>query len=317
MILTLLKIFRRNNMKKQLLIAAVAASMTSVAMADISISGAAQMNINSVSGADTTYSTDIDLKIVGKAGDTSATVDLEFLTTSEGTVTTATDTSATAGSLTNFVKNAYVSTTVGGANIKVGNWYGSDSLLGNGSNDDASQISVDYTMSGVKVQYEDGTGAAGDSVTVSGTVGGVSVSHEMFDTKTDTKFSTTVAGVSATYRSIDDDTNAKDATSFEVSTEVSGVTLTYVDVDANEAGSVGVTSDAFFGAQTGITTASGVSASTSIGGNKVTFKAYDINNTDTNKLIVSRPMAGGTFEATFVDTDGSNSSVDLELKVAF
>ena len=296
-------------MKKQLLIAAVAATMTSVAMADVSISGAAQMNINSVSGSDTTYTTDIDLKVTGKAGDTTAVIDME---------STGTD-GVTSGTLNHGmkIKNSYVATSISGANIKVGNWYGSDSLLSNGSNDDAAQISVDYTMSGVKVQYEDGTGAAGDSVTVSGTVGGVSISHEIFDTKTDTKFSTTVAGISATYRSIDNDSNAADATSFEVSTEVSGVTLTYVDVDANNTDSVGVSSDTFFGAQTAVKTASGVSASTSIGGNKVTFKAYDINNVDTNKLIVSRPMAGGTFEATFVDTDGSNSSVDLELKVAF
>ena len=304
-------------MKKQLLIAAVAASMTSVAMADISISGAAQMNINSASGSDTTYSTDIDLKIVGKAGDTSATVDLEFLTTAEGSSNLVVATTAVPHTVTNFVKNAYVSTSVGGANIKVGNWTGGDSLITNGSNDDAAQISVDYTMNGVKVQYEDGTGAASDSVTVSGTVGGVSISHEMFDTSTDTSFSTTIAGVSVAYRSNDYDANAKDVTSLEVSTEVSGVTLTYVDVDANETGSAGTSSDAFFGEQTAVKTASGVSASTSIGGNKVTFKAYDINDVDTNKLIVSRPMAGGTFEATFADTDGSNSSVDLELKVSF
>jgi hypothetical protein len=317
MILTLLIIFRRNNMKKQLLIAAVAASMTSVAMADISISGAAQMNINSASGSDTTYSTDIDLKIVGKAGDTSATVDLEFLTTAEGSTNEAAATTAVPHTVTNFVKNAYVSTSVGGANIKVGNWTGGDSLITNGSNDDAAQISVDYTMNGVKVQYEDGTGAASDSVTVSGTVGGVSISHEMFDTSTDTSFSTTIADVSVAYRSHDYDANAKDVTSLEVSTEVSGVTLTYVDVDANETSSVGVSSDAFFGAQTLVKTASGVGVSTTLAGNKVTFKAYDINNVDTNKLIVSRPMAGGTFEATFSDTDGSTSSTDLELKVAF
>ena len=296
-------------MKKQLLIAAVAATMTSAAFADVSISGAAQMNINSVSGSDTTYSTDIDLKIVGKAGDTSATIDME---------STGTD-GVTSGTLNHGmkIKNSYVSTSIAGANIKVGNWYGSDSLLGNGSNDDAAQISVDYTMNGVKVQYEDGTGAASDSVTISGTVGGVALSHEIFDAATDTKFSTTVAGISATYRTYDADANASDKTSLEVSTEVSGVTLTYVDVDANETGSAGTSSDAFFGEQTAVKTASGVSASTSIGGNKVTFKAYDINDVDTNKLIVSRPMAGGTFEATFADTDGSNSSVDLELKVSF
>jgi hypothetical protein len=288
-------------MKKQLLIAAVAATMGTAAIADISISGAAQMNLNKVSGSDATYTTDIDLKVTGKAGDTTAVIDLETLTTSASM----------------DIKNAYVATSISGANLKVGNWTGGDSLITNGSNDDASQISVDYTMNGVKVQYEDGTGAASDSVTVSGTVGGVSLSHEIFDTATDTKFSTTVAGISATYRTYDADANASDKTSLEVSTEVSGVTLTYVDVDANETSSVGVSSDAFFGAQTLVKTASGVSASTSIGGNKVTFKAYDINDVDTNKLIVSRPMAGGTFEATFADTDGSNSSVDLELKVSF
>jgi hypothetical protein len=42
-----------------------------------------------------------------------------------------------------------------------------------------------------------------------------------------------------------------------------------------------------------------------------------MDNVDTNKVIVSRPMAGGTFEATFADKDGAASSVDLELKVSF
>jgi len=286
-------------MKKQLLIAAVAASMTSVAMADVSITGVATANINKVSGANTTYAHDLDLKITGKAGDTTAVIDLE--------------TKSSANSMD--VKNSYMKTKIGGANIKIGDWTGSDSLLGNGSNDNTEQLSIDYTMNGVKVQYEDQGGS--DSVTVSGTVGGVAISHEIFDTKTDTKFSTTVAGVSATYRSVDSDTNAKDKSSLEVSTEVSGLTLTYVDVDANETGSSGTTSDAFFGAQTGVKTASGVGVSTAMAGNKVTFKSYDINDVDTNKLIVSRPMAGGTFEATFTDTDGSSSSTDLELKVKF
>ena len=297
-------------MKKQLLIAAVAATMASVSMADVSISGGATANINSVSGSDTTYASDIDLKIVGKAGATTATVDLEFLTSSEGTVTTATDTGATAGSLTNFVKNAYISTNVGGANIKVGDWYGSDSLLGNGSNDNTEGLSVDYTMSGVKVQYE--AQGASDSVTISGTVGGVAISHEIFDAKTDTKFSGSAAGVAITYRKIDADANDDDQSSLEVSTEVSGVTVSYAKVDNNAAKS----SDAFFGDVT-ITDATGFALSTSVAGNKVTFKSLDMDNVDTNKVIVSRPMAGGTFEATFADTDGKPSSVDLELKVSF
>ena len=307
-------------MKKQLLIAAVAATMASVSMADVSISGGATANINSVSGADTTYASDIDLKIVGKAGATSATVDLEFLTTGEGSATTHTYadsataatvvSNATPGSTSNFVKNAYISTNIAGANIKVGDWYGSDSLLGNGTNDNTEGLSVDYTMSGVKVQYE--AQGASDSVTVSGTVGGVAISHEIFDASTDTSFSGSAAGVAITYRKIDADANDDDQSSLEVSTEVSGVTVSYAKVDNNKAKS----SDAFFGDVT-ITDATGFALSTSVAGNKVTFKSLDMDNVDTNKVIVSRPMAGGTFEATFADTDGKPSSVDLELKVSF
>ena len=295
-------------MKKQLLIAAVAATMASVSMADVSISGGATANITSTSGLDTTYASDIDLKIVGKAGATSATVDLEFLTTGEGTD----DNDTTNDS--NFVKNAYISTNIAGANIKVGDWYGSDSLLGNGTNDNTEGLSVDYTMSGVKVQYE--AQGASDSVTISGTVGGVAVSHEIFDAKTDTKFSGSAAGVAITYRKIDADANDDDQSSLEVSTEVSGVTVSYAKVDRNAAGN----SDAFFGefaGDTKFTDATGFALSTSVAGNKVTFKSLDIDNVDTNKVIVSRPMAGGTFEATFADKDGAASSVDLELKVSF
>jgi hypothetical protein len=172
-------------------------------------------------------------------------------------------------------------------------------------------------MSGVKLQYE--AQGASDSVTVSGTVGGVAISHEIFDTKTDTKFSGAVAGVAITYRKIDSDTDTSDASSLEISTEVSGVKLGYAKVDRNELGS----SDAFFGtfdASTvakSFTDATGFSISTSVAGNNVTFKSLDIDNVDTNKVIINRPMAGGTFEATFVDKDGASSSVDLELKVSF
>ena len=291
-------------MKKQLLIAAVAASMTSVAMADISITGTATANINSISGSDTTYAQDLDLKITGKVGDTTAVIDLETKSTASGM----------------DVKNSYMSTSIAGANIKIGDWYGSDSLLGNGTNNNTEQLSVDYTMSGVKVQYE--AEGASDSVTTSGSVGGVAISHEVFDDKTDTKFSGSVAGVAITYRKIDNDVDTADQSSLEISTEVSGVKLGYAKIDRNAFG----TSDAFFGTYAdadsnggsdSITDATGFSISTSVAGNNVTFKALDVDNVDTNKVIINRPMAGGTFEATFADKDGAASSVDLELKVSF
>jgi len=284
-------------MKKQLLIAAIAATMTSVAFADISISGAATANINTKSGSDTTFASDIDLKIVGKAGATSATVDLEFVTTDDADI--------------NMIKNAYIKTNVGGANIKIGDWTGGDSLLGNGSNDNVEQISVDYTMNGLKVQYE--AQGASDSVTLSGTVAGVKVSHEMFDTKTDTSVSASMANVAMTYRSIDNDDSTKDASSLEVSTTVSGIKVGYAKIDAETA----VKSDAFFGTLASVKDATGISVGTAVAGNNVTFKALEIDGTDTNKVIVNRPMAGGTFEFTYADPEGGVSSTDLELKVKF
>jgi len=303
-------------MKKQLLIAAVAATMTSVAMADISISGAAQVNWTNTDtqNADSvnTVTHDMDLKITGKSGNTSFVMDIENL-------------SATGNTDGLKTKNAYMTTSIAGANVKIGDFYGSDSLLGNGTNT-AGQISVDYTMSGVKAQYE--YAAAGDeSVTLSGSVSGVSISHEMHQSgKTDTKIGGTFSGVTVAYRDVDvDNTSTGDKTSTEISTVVSGVTVTYANVDVT-AGTT--TSDAFFGT-TSMAEATGFGLSTSVAGNKVTFKSFDlkpaVGNADDSvtKIIVNRALASGaTLEVTYADTDAGDAradktSLDIELAVKF
>jgi len=130
-------------MKKQLLIAAVAATMASVSMADVSISGAAQVNYTNIDNdagtSENTITHDFDLKIVGKSGATSVVMDIE---NTDANTTTEMN-----------VKNAYMTTSMAGVNLKAGTYFGSDNLL-----DDASQtenkLSLDTTISGVKVQYE-------------------------------------------------------------------------------------------------------------------------------------------------------------------
>ena len=340
-------------MKKQLLIAAVAATMSVSAMADISIAGAAKVNYTSVDFDGTTASTnkfsrEMDLKITGKSGAT--TVVMNF----------GNDTTGAAGL---SAEDTYVATSIEGVSLKVGAWdNGNNSLRASSRGDnklsasttmggvtityDAStetasstladtiklsgdiagvsasyksvdngeDISLSTTVSGVKVQFED-TDAAGNnsSITVSGSVSGVSVSHEIFDTKTDSKISGTFGGVTATFRTLDSDTDTADMDSVLVSTEVQGVTLTYADVDANATHS----SDAFFGTVAAMTDASGFSAATSLAGNGVTFKSYEIDNVDHTKVIVNRPLANGsTFEATFHD-NGVADIIDLELAVKF
>ena len=289
-------------MKKQLLIAAVAATMGTAAIADISISGAAKVNwtdtdYTAAGTADTnTINHDVDWTIAGKSGDTG--VSATFSTTTKGAFVT---------------ENVFLTTSIAGVNIKTGSFSGGDSMMGDGSRADG-KISLDTTVSGVKVQFEDSDAAGNNSsITVSGSVSGVSVSHEIFDTKTDSKISGTFGGVTATFRTLDSDTDTADMDSVLVSTEVQGVTLTYADVDANATHS----SDAFFGTVAEMTDASGFSAATSLAGNGVTFKSYEIDNVDHTKVIVNRPLANGsTFEATFHD-NGVADIIDLELAVKF
>jgi len=310
-------------MKKQLLIAAVAATMTSAAFADISISGAAQVNwLNTdTTGADSvnTITHDIDLKVTGKSGDTTVVMDIQNTNAAGGDAN---------GNEMN-VKNASLATSILGANVKMGTWYGSDSMLGNGGQT-ANQMSVDYSMSGVKVQYE--FAAAGDeSVTVSGTVAGVALSHESYqDGDSNTVVKGTFGGVTAEYRSFEQDietAGATDKNSLTLSTEVNGVTLTYAAIDVD---GTGLTStDAFFGENANLNQAEGFGASTSIAGNTVTVKMYDIKDVSTQaddsttKIIVKRDLASGaTLEVTYADTDmgdarADKETLDVELRVSF
>jgi len=328
-------------MKKQLLIAAVAATMTSVAMADISISGAAQVNytntdFDAVDGVDTnTITHDFDLKITGKSGATTVVMDIENTDAAGDAEDVKVGGSASTDDVSRAqvktdnelnVKNAYLATSIAGVNVKAGTWFGSDSLLGNGSQTE-DQISLDTTISGVKVQYEDNMSTS--SITLSGSVAGVNLSHEIFDAKTDTSVSGSFGGVNVAYRMIDNDVDTSDATSLEISTEMQGITATYAAIDANEGSTdkTGVTSDAFFGEiKTGseIKEADGFGLSTNVAGNQVTLKSYSTMlaagnvEQDWTKVVVTRPLANGsTLEATYTDKDAVSTALDLELRVKF
>jgi len=309
-------------MKKQLIAAAVAATMTSVAMADVSITGSGKLNYtntdNQTANDSNAFSTDLVLEIVGKSGDTSVHFKEEF-----------NDANGTDGM---NMKNAYMKSKIAGVNVQAGSWYGSDSLLGNGGAGDG-KFSADYTIEGVKIQYE-AQNDSDESVTVSGTVGGVSLSHEVFQSNgtsnSDTKVSGSVAGVGIAYRTIDSDTATNEKESLEVNYTTNDVTLTYAEVDVNSTGTT--TSDAFFGTQaSAVGDMSGFGLKTALAGNTVQLKSYKINpdnasgskDNDYIKFVVTRPLASGaTFEATYTDKDDTNGTadsetLDLELAVKF
>ena len=309
-------------MKKQLFAAAIAATMASVSMADISISGGAKVNYTATDGAAGALKHDVDFTIAGKSGGTTVSATVANAVTSGTT---------TAGALS--VENVYVATSIMGANVKIGQWAGGDSLLGNGTRS-SGKVSADMSMGGIKVQYEDQNDGS-SSVTVSGALAGVTVSHEVFASSTDTSISGKIADVNATYRTVNNDVDSSDKSSLEVSTTLSGVGITYATIKADSVGNLGTTSDAFFGTVDGggvactnatdlcITKANGMSLSTDIAGNAVTFKRLAITKGDAaedtiNKVVVTRALASGaTFEATYADSKNNADSLDLELSVKF
>jgi hypothetical protein len=280
-------------MKKQLLIAAVAASMTSVAMADISISGSSK--VNAVGGE---YSMEADMTITGKSGDTSVVAALGL----DG------DNSAS-----NIVEQLYATSSIAGVSVKVGTWKSGKGELGKNVAGD-TRISASTSFGGINLNYEDRNATGGTSTKISGEIAGVALSYKAKAGNTsETTASGSMGGVSASFHT-KDNAAAADQTSVTLSTEVQGVTLTYVDIDA-----VGnaTASDGFFGANDAITKATGLALSTTVAGNKVTFKSLEINGGDVDKLIVTRALASGaTFEATYVDK-AAGDSLDLELAVSF
>ena len=286
-------------MKKQLLIAAVAATMTSVAMADISISGAVKMN-----STDGNYTHEADMTIAGKSGDTTVTANLSL-----------DDKAAASAGITNDIQieDLYMTTAIAGVKVKMGGWRsGKNELRKTGGI--TERVNVSTSFGGLSLAYED-TGAS-NSTTIGGSLAGVSVSHKINqDTSTETKASGTMGGVSIAAHS-KESAASETNTAVTLSTEVQGVTLTYVTL-SNDAT---ISTDGFMGAQT-ITAGKDASAfgiATSIAGNSVSFKAITNGSVDTNKVIVTRALgAGATFEATYSDTDNVDASLDLELAVKF
>jgi hypothetical protein len=277
-------------MKKQLFIAAVAATFTSVAMADISISGAAKFN-----AVDGVYSHEADLTISGKSGDTSVTTNIAL-------------------DANNFaVEDLYLKTSVAGVAVKMGGWRSGKSELRT-TGGITERVNVSTTFGGLSLAYED-LGST-NSTTIGGSLAGVSVSHKINqDTSTETKASGTMGGVSIAAHS-KESAASETNTAVTLSTEVQGVTLTYVTLSNDS----GISTDGFMGAQTIVagTDASAFGIATSIAGNTVKFKAITNGSTDTNKVIVTRALgAGATFEATYADKDAVDATLDLELAVKF
>jgi hypothetical protein len=315
-------------MKKQLLIAAVAATMSVSAMADISIAGAAKVNYTTVdfdgTAANTNkFSREMDLKITGKSGDT--TVVMNF----------GNDTLGSAGL---SAEDTYVSTSIEGVSLKVGAWDNGNNALRASSRGD-NKLSASTSFGGVKITYDASTETASsklaDTVKLSGDIAGVAVSYKSVDNGEDIGVSTTLSGIKLSYSAMNRDASNTDKSVVEASGTFGGVGIKVATASTDTGATIA--GDTWMGDFEGASGAYLLSAgqdvtslelSTTIAGNSVKFRTTDVDGVtgedmSFNKVIVTRALSNGTtFEATYTDLDDSvaandASTLDLELAVKF
>ena len=328
-------------MKKQLLIAAVAATMTSAAMADISISGDAKFeyqNVETTAGTTNVNqaNTEVNLKLRGKSGDTTVVVDV----------------ASNGGSTTNgglVVEDQYITTKVGDVTVKAGNYAsGTSGILGEIDEGDRSnnKVTLTTTLGGATVYV----GNAGSSTA---STGFTNINNNMFAgasmdvagmTVQAKKNSSTVnsfaiagemSGVALRLEQKQNDAANSDVTFGNVTTDVNGISLGYAWIDADAANLVAENDSSIFAVEMGLITSSTedgqsqITAATSVAGNKVTVKSGTIDNgiaagTDLDYMQVSASRAlasGATATVTYTDKDTGTATdsqtFEAELSVKF
>jgi len=294
-------------MKKQIIAAAVAASLSAVALADVAITGSAKVNWTSTDAGAATGSSramthELDYNVVGKSGDTA------FHANIESTAVKGDDFS---------VKNQYMTTKVGNFDVKMGNWYTGDSNLNNGAAQE-SQVQFGTTMGPASVTINHMPKADGhdhNEVHLKTTVAGLSVGVEQENTNAHriVSLSGEMGGVNFSYTDSDSDVTSDNEQNITIKTDVAGFGVEYHQTESED----GTTSDGFYGTKAALQDAKGFGVTTSLAGNKVQLRNYEVDGVRDNKVIVTRSLASGaTAEVTYVNGD-SDTMLDVELLVKF
>jgi len=336
-------------MKKQLIAAAVATSVSAIAMADVSITGGMKANYTYTDYGTATvqdknnFNHETDLSIKGKSGDTNVVInmsvtDLTSTGTASGTGTSGLD-------QTNVIEDVYMTTNVGGIDIKAGQWDNGNNYLRESSRN-GGKVEASTTVGGMKVLYGNNNGGNAEYVTLSGDIAGIAASYKKVDAGDEYKLSTTVSGIGATYHAINSDTANSDRSSIELTGSAGGVDVTIVKAEAESA--ICLEGDTWLGdfedsRYTCDTTndstyvmelskgqdITGIQLKTAMAGNTVQFRNIQVDDvasedTTINKIIVTRPLASGaTLEVSYTDladdstNDDDFESLDIELAVKF
>jgi hypothetical protein len=343
-------------MKKQLIAAAVAASMSAVAMADISITGDAKFEYDNTDTAGTSSNstaTEYHLNVTGKSGDT--TVVMKFELDGDGS-----------GSMD--LEDNYISTKVGDISVTAGNMAsGTGGLLGEIDNGGRERkVTLGYKMGDIDVYAGNTTGSAtrGDGNTtinnnmyagVKFNVAGNAIElKKNSDTKDSFGIKGSVSGINYRYEAKDEDSTG-DASYIAVDTTAAGLTIGYAVLDADAASQLTEDDSSEFAVSVagkqgtnwynGSSAASGTSNQTATGqkqfrigttvdGTSITLKSGTIEkglgastDLDYSQIQAVRKLSSGaTMVVTYNDRDyvatnggtvSSEENVEVELNVKF
>jgi len=304
-------------MKKQLLIAAVAATMASASMADISIKGSANVKWMGNDAGASEMKNNMDIDVTGKAGSTAVHAHLDVDDAKNNTI---------------VVDKLYMTTSVGGINVKAGDWSSCTGMVEGikacSTTDDA--IALSTTVGGFTVAAS----GSGDTATVGtyvvkGKIGGMDVAlREDRDTSTNIAVKGDISGVGFYLENMNRDAADSDATLIAAHTSVAGGTLSVASYEADATGSslntgdirplgtslVGDFHTAVAGSLAGVEDIKGIGFNTDVQGNNVnithfdydTAAATDMNGTD---IVVTRDLASGaTLTANYGTMDTSKTT---------
>ena len=338
-------------MKKQLIAAAVAASMSAVAMADISITGDAKFEYDNTDTAGTSSNstaTEYHLNVTGKSGDTTVVMKFELDTDGAGAMD---------------LEDNYISTKVGDISVKAGNMAsGTGALLGEIDNGGRERkATLGYKMGNIDVYAGNTTGSTsrGDGNTtinnnmyagVKFNVAGNAIElKKNSDTKDSFGIKGSVSGINYRYEAKDEDSSG-DASYVAVDTTVGGMTIGYAVLDADAASQLTENDSSEFavsvaGTQAASTYYNATSTQTATGqkqfrigttvdGTSITLKSGTIEkglgattDLDYSQIQASRKLSSGsTLVVTYNDRDyvassggtvSSEENVEVELNVKF
>ena len=310
-------------MKKQLLIAAVAATMATASMADISIKGSANIKMAGKDLSTNTFTTqsssqNMDVDITGSNGATKVIAHLDIDNASS---TGGTDTSTDGGTIN--VDKLYMTTAIGSVNVKAGDWSSCVGMVEGiqKCTTTNNSIALSTTVAGLTVGVSGSMNddSTNNSFSVSGKVAGLDFKikdNENTYTNISVKGDVAVGTGTGFYvEQMSRDAADSDATLVAAHTVVNGVTLKAASYEADTAGVtagsnngdirplgtslVGDYHTAHAGTLVGIKDIKGFGINTDVAGNNVNVVVgnYDttaLNGLDFADIVVTRKLAAGT-----------------------